>query len=228
MPRQGEHFHGPNGDDAHDRGCRKAGLFQVCGRRERSDPYRCSYALAIARNLETIGEELSASWADGGDASGKWVVGRNSEAAAATLNELLSTMIHGLEAVRDLRLRGFLDVANGKDRPRQAIFWRSGQTVASIRGDIAGLARMFEESAMIALLPEGVTSIADSIRFEFKKIDGLLTGLDAPVAQLVADKDARDKLVLADLLIKGLVERFDTQYAPAAGLSAGFSFSDGD
>ena len=81
---------------------------------------------------------------------------------------------------------------------------------------------------MIALLPEGETSIADSIRFEFNEVSNLLAALDGPIDKMLADKAARDKLVLADLLIKSLVERFDTQYAPAAGLSAGFSFSDGD
>jgi hypothetical protein len=192
------------------------------------DPFRCRYGQAIAVNLATIASELQAGWADGSAASTKWTVGRDPEAAAATLNELLSTVIHGLEAVRDVRLRGFLDVASGKDRPKLAIFWRSCQTIASIRANIAGLARMFDESAMIALLPEGETGIADSIRFEFNELDGLLSGLGGPIDKLLSDDASRDRLVVADLVIKSLVERFDTQFAPAAGLSAGFSFSDGD
>ena len=39
---------------------------------------------------------------------------------------------------------------------------------------------------------------------------------------------ARDRIVLLDTVFDSLIDRVDRQYAGATGLSAGFSFADGD
>ncbi len=192
------------------------------------DAFRCSYAKAIAANLYMIGDELVGEWAAGSPASAKWVVGREADAAAATLNELLATMVHGLEAIRDIRIRGFVDIAQGRDKPKLAVFWRSGLTAPSIAANVVGLQTLFEESAMEALLPSEVASIAESIRFEFRETLDVASGVSGPVDRFLADPGQRQRLVLTDLLLGSLISRFDKEFAPASGLAAGFSFADGD
>jgi predicted lipoprotein len=45
--------------------------------------------------------------------------------ADESLTEVLNTLIHGLEMVRDVRIGGFLGETPENDKPKQAIYWRS-------------------------------------------------------------------------------------------------------
>lgn len=190
--------------------------------------YRCTYAQAVARNLAGIGKELETAWQKPEEVLSVWLRDDDPDRATEMLNELVGALVHGLEATRDIRLRGFLAATPAKDRPRVALFRRSGNTVPMIAADIEGLSELFDKSAMDTLLPDDVRSIAGSIRFEFNQLIDLAGSIDKPVAEALADPDLRQRLVLIDLVIDSLIDRLDTQYAPATGLASGFSFSDGD
>ncbi len=190
--------------------------------------YRCTYAQAVARNLAGIGEELETAWQKPEEVLSVWLRDDDPDRATEMLNELVGALVHGLEATRDIRLRGFLGATPDKDRPRVALFRRSGNTVPMIAADIEGLSELFDKSAMDTLLPDDVRSIAGSIRFEFNQLIDLAGSIQKPVAEALADPELRQRLVLIDLVIDSLIDRLDTQYAPATGLASGFSFSDGD
>jgi predicted lipoprotein len=192
------------------------------------DPHRCAFAGAIAANMQSIAAAIMAGWAPESEAASRWTVGRDAEEAAALLNQIIGTLVHGVDAVRDMRIRGFVDVAGTGGKPRQALFWRSQMTGPVIAANLAGLRVIFEESAVEGLLPADVSSIADSIRFEFNEVVDLARPLHGSPEAMLADKDQRARLVLLDTVIDSLAERIDTQFAPATGLSSGFSFSDGD
>ncbi|MEC9343075.1 MAG: imelysin family protein, partial [Pseudomonadota bacterium] len=192
------------------------------------DGFRCDYASAIARNLVAIAGELTRAWRDPNSALSAWLPGEGPGRETEMLNELVGALVHGLESIRDIRLRGFLGDTPGQDRPRVALFRRSGNTVPMIAAGIDGLRALFVDSGMESLLPDSNRSIGESIRFEFAQLLDLASLLDRPVAELLADEQARQRLVLLDLVMDSLIDRIDGQYAPAAGLAAGFSFSDGD
>ncbi len=193
---------------------------------ETGDSFRCGYAAAIAQNIHSIAGSLVAGWRDPDGALAKWTDQSSTEDVQESLNELVATLVHGLENVRDQRLLAFLD-PDGKDKPRLALFWRSGQTLPVLHANVVGLARLFDESAMDALLPEDEASIADSIRFEFSELANLLD-ISVPVAEALKQETLRSRLATSDVVLRSLLDRLDRQYAPATGLSSGFSFADGD
>ena len=99
---------------------------------EPGDPYRCAYGAAIAGNLDDDRRAmLDAAWAGSG-----WLCRGNGPIRAATIalyrtdaeavTELFDVFVHGLEMVRDVRLNGFLGETPASDKPKQALFWRSG------------------------------------------------------------------------------------------------------
>lgn len=194
--------------------------------------FRCRYGLAIAQNLAEISRQLEASWTAGGEVDSDWnshdeanPFARNDREA---LNLVLGTIIHGLEQIQDIRIGAFLDIKEGKDKPKSAIYWRSGLTIRSITENLQSLQSLFDVSGLDGALPDGQAYVAESIRFDFKAALEALKTLDRPVEELLADAKAREKLVFVRNTVGDLIHRFDQEFAVATGLAAGFSFADGD
>lgn len=188
--------------------------------------YRCSYASAIAANVAFIAASIDQGWR--GDEPLAPLDLPGGEKGAEALNVLIGALVHGLEDIRDTRIRVVLGDTPEADRPRLALFWRSANTISMIRADIAGLAELFEGSDMASLLPEDLGGIAESISFEFGQSRDLANRIDDPVADALKTDAQRRQLVLLEIVLKSLTERLDQRYAAAIGLSAGFSYSDGD
>ena len=66
------------------------------------------------------------------------------------------------------------------------------------------------------------------MRFEFEQSIKTAKKLDMPVANLLSNPDKREKLKYLKLTLGFLLDRLNKEFAPAAGLVAGFSFGDGD
>lgn len=194
--------------------------------------FRCSYGQSIATNLHARAGELVSAWEEDGETDRLW----NSHDASnpffrsdrEALNLVLGTLIHGLELVRDVRIGAFLDVKDGKDKPKSAIHWRSGNTMRVVTENLSALEAMFDKSGLDGALPDDQKFVADSIRFDFRVALEALREINKPIDVLLADKSARDKLVFVHATIGDLVKRFDQDFAIASGLAAGFSFADGD
>jgi uncharacterized protein len=196
------------------------------------DPFRCRFGLAIALNVSNIANELTSAWQPGGQVDLDWnshdetnPFARNDREA---LNLVLGTIIHGLEQVQDVRIGAFLDLNNGKDKPKAALFWRSRLTMRSIAANLRSLQLMFDISGLDGALPEDEAHVAGSIRFDFNAALEALNSLDLPVDELLNNAKHREKLVFVRYTIGDLIRRFDQDFAVASGLAAGFSFADGD
>src|SRR5690606_1099510 len=132
--------------------------------------YRCSFGTAIAGNLDAIAGEIDAAWEKPDGFAQSW------QAPAATnplyrsnaeaLGELLDIFITGLEMERDVRIGGFLGGEAAKDKPKQALFWRSAQTIPSLTGNLSGMKALFDVSGFAEALPADQQWIAKSIDFE--------------------------------------------------------------
>lgn len=195
--------------------------------------FRCAYGAAISGSLASIAAGLDADWATGAAAAGLWAMPGPGNPlyrdGAEALGELLDTMIHGLELVRDVRIDGFLGEDAASDRPKQALFWRSDETVAALRGNLASIAGLLEASDMAASLPEDRRWIVRSARFELANADRALSGLEGlPVAGILADPERRAKLDYARLVTSSLSDVIGRQITGEFGLTAGFSSLDGD
>ncbi len=194
------------------------------------DAYRCAYGSAIAANIADMAAEIAAAWRLPDGIAARWSnpgadnpLYRTDDEA---MTELFNVFVHGLEMLRDVRLNGFLGEAPDKDRPRQAIFWRSGTTAVSLRANLDSLRELFAVSGIADGLPSDTAWIADSVAFEFRTADTMLDGLDADAA--LADEAGRGRLVSVRLITSHLSELFGVNLAAALGLSAGFSSLDGD
>lgn len=199
---------------------------------EPGEDYRCSYGRAIAGNVQDMASAVVAGWQDPAGISAQWAnpgpdnpLFRTDDEA---VTELFDIFIHGLEMVRDVRINGFLGEKADGDRPRQAIFWRSGATTGSITANLRGMRKLFEASQLAGLLPPDSAWIADSIGFEFDNAESALEVADGPAAEILADPARREKLAYARLVTSSLSELFGVRLAGALGLTAGFSSLDGD
>ncbi len=194
--------------------------------------FRCRYGAAVAGNIENAAKEIADEWdaPDGVQKSWKFP-GKtsddfmdNKEAVTA----LLGILVHGAANVRDQRLETFYKGDPATARPKMAIYWRSANTWTSFTGNIEGLKTLWEKADMASLLPVDKRAIAT-------KIDGLLNELATtaptinPDIEAVIGNDAErakiDKLLAVS---RELATSFSDEYGGAIGLSAGFSFADGD
>ena len=196
-----------------------------------SDPYRCSYGLAITQNLEDMAKAISGAWQDPSGIARTWAnPGPDNQLYRIddeALTELFDVFVHGLEMLRDVRLNGFLGNTPGDDRPKQAIFWRSGATVIALGGNLDGMKKLFDASMLASLLPSESGWIAQSIDFEFSTSDRMISHAAVPIIEVLAGEH-RGGLPAFRLITSHLSELFGVNMAAALGLSAGFSSLDGD
>ena len=194
--------------------------------------FRCAYGLAISKNLETIAGELAAEWADPARFSQKWqefgpqnpLYRDDSE----VLTELLEVFINGLELIRDQRLGGFLGAEEKADKPKQALFWRSGKTADTLAANMEGLKALLDASGIGPALPETARWIGQSADFEFNNAITAAKASRGPVSDVLADPAKRGKLAYFGVVTSSLTELFGTRLSAELGLTAGFSSLDGD
>ena len=197
-----------------------------------AESFRCRYGRAVAGNIEQIAGELASLWdaPDGIQRAWKEPGPDNplfrDEREAMTA--LLGILVHGAEMVRDQRIETFYKGEDKQRFPRQAIFWRSGNTWTMIDGNLEGLHDLVHASGMVDLLPGDYRSIIGSVDFVLKFMRRATAEMSADIEHAVTDDGQRQKLDF--LLINGrdLIGRLNDDYGGAIGLTSGFSFSDGD
>ena len=197
------------------------------------DAYRCAFGNAIAVNLERRAREVEDAWTTPGGFLKTWTepgagnpLYRDEQEA---LGEVIDALIHGLEMVRDVRLNGFLGETAEDDKPRGALFWRSGKTIATLKYNLGSLARLFEVSGLARTLPNDAEWIASSVAFEFDNARNALAPLAGmPIDKVLADPQMRGKLAYVRLVTSSLSDIVGRHLTGALGLTAGFSSLDGD
>lgn len=197
-----------------------------------ANSFACRYGLAIAENLEIIAGELVAGWRAETPLTKAFLKPSPENPLyrddIEALNLVIGTIIHGLEAVKDVRIGYFLRDGDARDRPRSALYRRSGLTFASIAANVEGSLRLFNESGIERALPEEASFLADQMRFEFQLALSTAREFNAGPEALVRDEKSRKRLEYLKYAISNIITRLNDEFAPAAGLAAGFSFGDGD
>ncbi|MEM7216328.1 MAG: imelysin family protein [Pseudomonadota bacterium] len=196
------------------------------------DKFRCSYAATVSQNLAKIASILIDGWQANGDATKTWTVpGPDNPVLRSpkeAVNELLGTLVHGLESIRDLRIGAFLRKETSKDRPRVAIFRRSENTMTMIAANIAAIKRLLLQSGAQSLLSPEDGPIFDNIIFELENAERVANAIPEPLGNSITEPEHRDRLVYLRTSVGFAIGMLDQDFAAAAGLSSGFSFSDGD
>lgn len=194
--------------------------------------YRCAYGAAIAGNLNAIAGELVAGWAAADGFAAEWASpGPDNPLyrdGTEAVTDLLGVFIEGLELVRDVRINGFLSRQKEADKPRQALFWRSGKTVDSIAANLGGMRALFVASHLGDALSPDAAWLADSAAGQFDNAAATAATIDAPVESVLSDPERRAQLEHLRLITSSLSDLFGTRISGDLGITAGFSSLDGD
>lgn len=196
------------------------------------DPFRCRYGLAIAGNVEIIAGELQAAW-DAPDGVAKdW---KNPSAdnpvyrdGKEQVSALIGVAVHGVEMVRDQRLKHFYKGRDSKVSPKLAVYWRSGLTMTAMTANVEGIESFWKITDMAMLLDPDMHSLSESATFDLHAAASALAKLDQPTAERLKDNKYLGKLDFIEFTLKDAMTRIDNDVGGAVGLGAGFSFADGD
>ena len=128
-----------------------------------------------------------------------------------------------------MRLNGFLGKEPKADKPKQALFWRSGKTVDALAGNLAGMKALFEASQLGDALPADHALDRAVDRCSSSPTPAhAAAAADGPIADVLADPGQARQARLFRLVTSSLSELFGTRLSGALGLTAGFSSLDGD
>jgi predicted lipoprotein len=194
--------------------------------------FRCRFGQAIATNISRMAEEMAWGWyqQDGIAVHLMRPAAEYSDyrTQVEALEEIVSLVSHGLEAVRDTRLNPFMAKGEDAAKPKQALLWRSGLTMAMVRANLEGMHNLVEQSGMARHVDEKDRGLDNSIAFEFSNAVRALDLVTSPVEQAVADPKQVQALNYLALVTGSLQAMIGEQLATAMGLSVGFSSLDGD
>ena len=176
--------------------------------------------------------QIAAAWADPDGIAQRIKKPRPEFADYRTETEALETMVgliaHGIEAVRDTRINPFIGKEVGDAKPRQALFWRSGLTMAMIRADIEGIAQSMSASRLADAIGEDSDGLRSSISFEFRNALRAVDMVTLPVNEAVTDNKQAGSLRYLAIVMASLQGLIGEKLSGALGLSVGFSSLDGD
>jgi hypothetical protein len=198
------------------------------------DAFRCAYGKAIAGNLDAIASEILAGWQD---ETGYGALMRNPgpdnpvyRTPADPVGDIIEILTTGFQFIRDIKIGAFIGENPKAAKPKRAAFWRSGQSLAAIRANFAGLQKLWEVSGLIPVLETrpGGTGMISSVNFEF---DTALRDLDAgfpPLETAVAEPKEHNRILYLFIVADTLWKLFAEEVSGALGLRVGFNALDGD
>jgi hypothetical protein len=194
--------------------------------------FRCAYGQAIAGNIAGMAQEMVAAWyvpggiADHVQSPQPDYADYRSETEA--MEALVGLVSHGLEGLRDKHLLPFMASDDGPARPKLAVFWRAGMTMAFVRANVDGMAELVARSGVARAVGEANKGLDNSIGFEFRNATRALDLVTLPVEAAVADEKQAAALDYLVLVTGSLQAMMGEQLPTALGLSVGFSSLDGD
>ncbi|MGY5807176.1 imelysin family protein [Rhizobium sp. LEGMi198b] len=194
--------------------------------------FRCRYGAAVAGNIENTAKDIADEWDDPNGVQKSWKFpGKtsndfmdNKEAVTA----LLGILVHGAANIRDQRLETFYKGDPAAARPKMAIYWRSGDTWASLSGNLEGLKTLWKKAGMANLLPADKRGIADKVDNLLKELTLTAPTVNPDIEAALGNDAERAKIDKLLNVSRDLTTAFSDDYGGAIGLSAGFSFADGD
>ena len=194
--------------------------------------FRCQYGAAIAANISDIADELASAWQQENGIAAHLMQPApeydDYRTPTEALEEIVGLVSHGLEATRDTRINPFIAKADAAPKPKLALFWRSGLTMAMIRANLEGMRRFIDQSGVARNVAEKDKGLDNSIVFEFSNANRALDLVTSPVDQAVEDPKQVQALNYLVLVTGSLQAQVGEQLSAALGLSVGFSSLDGD
>ncbi len=197
-----------------------------------SADFRCRYARSIGAALVATTAELSAAWSAAGGIAAHLAEPRPDYADYRSdreaLEELVGSMAHGVELIRDTQLLPFIGRQDERAKPRSALFWRSDLTLPLIRAQFGGIESLLVSSSIGQMAGADDLWVDNSARFELANAQRAVDIVTLPVEQALADPAQRRALDYLVILTGSLQTLLGENLSAALGLSVGFSSLDGD
>ncbi len=194
--------------------------------------FRCGYALAIAANLRAIGDGMVRDWeAEDGAAALLLEPGPENPLFldhAEAAGEMVAGMATAMEIVADQKLRAILGDSPALAKPRQAPWWRSGETLPALEASFEATQHLFEVSGAADLLSPGEAWLGNAILFEARNAIRVARAIRQPIAALVVDPAGRDAAKYLAVVAASLKRSIGREYPAMVGLAQGFNALDGD
>lgn len=195
---------------------------------------RCQYGSAITANIQNISAILDQEWR-ANEPTSIGYLWQNPSASnplfrddKEQLSRLIKLIGDGFEIITAQRLTPFLQDDFSNAKPKLALFWRSGNSLKSIEGNLQGLEALVKAANFEASLTGSDTRLADGLFFEFANAQKALAKLPSATSEIANDKSAYDQLTYVRIVVSSLTEIIRDQISPLFGLSSGFSSLDGD
>ena len=196
--------------------------------------FRCSYGLAIATLVSGIAATLDTEWSD---PSPNGAVAhmldpkpdaQDYRTSKEVLEKLAGSLVIGTETVRDQRIAPIVGAAEGKPRPKSALFWRSGMTAQALRANFQGLKDLF----VIGKFSEATKAnnsgwISNSALFEFDNAIASAGLISEPIETAITGNGLLQLKVMTNIT-RSLDTLLGENLPSALGLTMGFSQLDGD
>ncbi|MEP0235665.1 imelysin family protein [Roseibium sp.] len=194
--------------------------------------YICSYASAIAQNVDRIATEIETGWLDEDGYSARLLNPGPDNGQIRTSKEAIETifnaLVTGLIIVKDQELLPTLGSEIKKAKAHRLPFSRSGDGRAYLIAELQGIETALRAAHFEQNLDEEFLWIPDSIHFEFANGIANLESLDAPIRQSLKNEKTYQKLTLLVITMNSLRDTIALELAGALGLSGGFNALDGD
>lgn len=194
--------------------------------------FRCRYGEAIAHNISNLADQLAKDWYSFDGVAEHLIRPRPENADYRSETEAMEALVglvsHGIEGLRDTRINPFIAQGDKAAQPKQALFWRSGLTMAMVKANVEGMEKLVAVSGMARAVGDEQAGLDNSIAFEFSNAQRAIELVTLPVEQAVLDSKQVAALNYLVIVTQSLQSQIGEQLSTALGLSVGFSSLDGD
>jgi len=185
---------------------------------------RLAVIKAIAHNLDSLAQELAASW-EKAQSDPKLFAQDPNEAAA----QLFAGLMTGLQVVSDQKIAGPRGQTIEKAKPKSAEQWRSGRSLKNIKLNLEALREAAAgKSGFTTLLPAGQAALKTEIAAAFDAAVAAADAAPEPLDSAVADAEGRKKIGALLIAVNHVRDVMNQKVPAAIGISLGFNEMDGD
>ena len=194
--------------------------------------FRCTYAIAIARNIARIAGDVDQGWRDLGGYSALMLGPGPQNAAYLDATEvtldIINSLLDGIEQIRDVRLAGPLGMVTADKAPTSAILEEAGLSLPYLAASIDGLAHFYRQGGLEERAKATDTLLAIEVTDELETASASARSVGVGIAEARNDPTQKRKLIAMGFPLRNARDLAIEMLGPATGLSLGFRSGDGD